>query len=357
MIKRASVHTFPATSHRIDTAPEATRNFEWTMVILSIWVLGGAYLDAWAHRHVASTLETFFTPWHAVLYSGVLATGTFLFIALLRGREAGRTWRTALPIGYGVSFLGFVLFGIAGNLDLAWHTIFGIERKYAATLSPTHLLLMLSAGLMVTGGLRSAWSSGRRRLSYTGLLSATLFLGLLIFFSQDLHPFTSQWSAVGTPPFLLNDQGEQLGVVEVIVQSAVLMGVVLFLLRRFALPTGALTILLTLTTAAIVVIWKPDPVVLIGTTGGLIGDVLLAALRPGPARPVALRVFAFVLPSSIYLLYFIGILKADGIWWPVHVWTGAVAVAGLTGLLLSFLVVGPGSSQLLREDTPLTSRA
>lgn len=357
MINATSTNAFPAVSRSLDTSTEATPRFEWTMVALSLWVLSGAYLDAWAHRHVAATLETFFTPWHAVLYSGVLATGGYLFAQLLRGRQAGRSWRTALPVGYGISFVGFVLFGIAGNLDLGWHTIFGIERSYAATLSPTHLLLMLSAGLMVTGGLRSAWSSGRRRLSYTGLLSATLFLGLLIFFSQDLHPFSSQWSAVGTPPFLLNDQGEELGVVEVIMQSAVLMGVVLFLLRRFTLPAGALTILLTLTTAAIVIIWKPDPVVLIGITGGLIGDILLGTLRPGPARPVALRAFAFLLPSSIYGLYFLGILKADGIWWPVHVWTGAVAVAGLTGLLLSFLVVGPGSSQQLREATSLTSRA
>lgn len=322
------------------------------MVILSAWVMTGAYLDAWAHRHIASTLETFFTPWHAVLYSGVLATGTFLFIQVLRGRAAGRPWRTVLPTGYGLSFLGFVLFGISGNLDLAWHTVFGIERSYAATLSPTHLLLFVSAGLMITGGVRAAWSRDERRLGYLGLLSATFLLGLFLFFSQDLHPFTSQWAAQGSwPAGILRDQGEELGVVEVILQSALLMGLVLFLISRFTLPRGALTIMLGLTTAAIVVIWKPDPVVIVGIAGGLIGDGLIALLKPSPARPFAFHAFAFLLPAAIYLSYFLGVLAADGIWWPVHVWTGAVVVAGLTGLLISYLVLGPEASHALRVGT------
>lgn len=51
------------------------------------------------------------------------------------------------------------------------------------------------------------------------------------------------------------------------------------------------------------------------------------------------------MPTAIYLLYFLGILRVDGIWWPVHVWTGAVAVAGLTGLLLSYLVLRPASDR------------
>jgi len=45
-----------------------TRRFEWTVVVLCTWLMAGAYLDAWAHRHLAR-LETFFTPWHAILYS------------------------------------------------------------------------------------------------------------------------------------------------------------------------------------------------------------------------------------------------------------------------------------------------
>ena len=340
MVSTASTHPIPGRAH-VDTPPVmASTRFQIAVLVLSGWLLGGAYLDAWAHRHVAR-LETFFTPWHAVLYSGVLAMGTFLFINLMRGREAGRSWRTALPAGYGLSFVGFVLFGIGGVLDLTWHTIFGIERSYAASISPTHLLLMGSGALMLTGGLRAAWKSGRRELGYIGLLSATGLLAMLIFFSQDLHPFINQWSAAPTPFFGYQSQFEELGVAEVILESAALMGIVLFLIRWFALPFGALTIMLTLTTGALVIIWQPDPVFFVGVVGGIIGDALLLALRPNADRPAALRIFAVTLPVAIYLTYFLGILGADGIWWPIHVWVGAIVSAGVAGLPLSYLVVPP----------------
>ena len=42
--------------------------------------LSGAWLDASAHTYVGVDLNSFFTPWHAVLYSGyaVLAIGILL---------------------------------------------------------------------------------------------------------------------------------------------------------------------------------------------------------------------------------------------------------------------------------------
>ena len=347
MITSATTRRDSDASSVVEMARHAGARFETVMVLLSGWVLGGAYLDGWAHRHIGR-LETFLTPWHAILYSGVLATGAFLFVHLMRGRDTGRSWRTALPRGYGIAFLGFCLFGIGGTLDLGWHTIFGIERSYAASISPTHLLLMASAALMVSGGLRAAWLSGTTRLGYAGLLSATALLAVFIFFSQDLHPFTSQWSAAGFVPLGFKDQWEELGVTEIILQSAILMGVILFLLGRFSLPRGALTIMLTLTTTAVVVIWQLDPIVFIGVLGGLIGDLLIAALRPSPARPLAVRSFAALLPAALYLLYFLGILKVDGIWWPFHVWTGAIVIAGVTGLLISYLAVPPTPTLPLR---------
>jgi hypothetical protein len=47
--------------------------FDWIMVALGGWLLGGLYVDGWAHNHLATTLESFFTPWHAAFYSGFMA--------------------------------------------------------------------------------------------------------------------------------------------------------------------------------------------------------------------------------------------------------------------------------------------
>src|SRR5919201_3279095 len=82
----------------IETAPPAPSRpapgFDWVVAILSCWLVGGVFVDGWAHNHMAS-LETFFTPWHAVLYSGFAAVATPLAFAWLRGVRIERPlWRS-----------------------------------------------------------------------------------------------------------------------------------------------------------------------------------------------------------------------------------------------------------------------
>src|SRR5262245_61157157 len=119
----------------IDTAAQAEsapvravrwRGFEWTMVGLSTAIVVGAHVDAWAHGHVGSTLETFFTPWHALLYASLAATTAFLVASAAWTGARPTAWVRALPDGYAPSLAGCVLFGIGGVLDMAWHLTFGI---------------------------------------------------------------------------------------------------------------------------------------------------------------------------------------------------------------------------------------
>ena len=49
------------------------RYFDLIVSLLSLWIIAGLYLDGSAHHHIPDLIETFFTPWHAVLYSGFLA--------------------------------------------------------------------------------------------------------------------------------------------------------------------------------------------------------------------------------------------------------------------------------------------
>jgi hypothetical protein len=45
------------------------RAFDWVTVALRAWLQGGGFLDGWAHHH-GRVDASFFTPWHAVLYTG-----------------------------------------------------------------------------------------------------------------------------------------------------------------------------------------------------------------------------------------------------------------------------------------------
>src|ERR1051326_6346790 len=116
--------------------------FDGLMGALSFLLMGGLYLDGWAHGH-GKVDKTFFTPWHAILYSAfALAAGCLLF-TLVSNHRRGASWLQALPSGYGLSLLGVVIFSCAAPADLVWHTIFGFEIGIEPLLSPSHLALAL----------------------------------------------------------------------------------------------------------------------------------------------------------------------------------------------------------------------
>lgn len=147
-------HAKLSTHGRLDSIGNV--RFDWIMIVSSSWLVGGLYLDGWAHHHI-TTLDTFFTPWHAVFYSGFLVTATVLVVALIRNHTKGHPWRRALPTGYELSLLGVPVFAIGGVGDMIWHMLFGIEVDVEALLSPTHLLLATGIMLIVSGPLRATW--------------------------------------------------------------------------------------------------------------------------------------------------------------------------------------------------------
>lgn len=56
--------------------------YDIIVLTLGLWCLGGLLIDSFAH--ISGTVDdTFFTPWHAVWYSGATAYGAYIFYALL----------------------------------------------------------------------------------------------------------------------------------------------------------------------------------------------------------------------------------------------------------------------------------
>lgn len=61
---------------------------EMLTVFFSAWALAGAFLDGWAHSRVIQ-FETFFTPWHAVFYTGFFAMAAWVIWTVRANRVAG----------------------------------------------------------------------------------------------------------------------------------------------------------------------------------------------------------------------------------------------------------------------------
>ncbi|HEV2579895.1 MAG TPA: WD40 repeat domain-containing protein [Ktedonobacteraceae bacterium] len=338
--------------------------FDWIFLLLSGWLVTGVYVDGWAHNHF-NIIDTFFTPWHALLYSGFLAVTSFLVVALLRNHRKGYAWENALPPGYGLSLLGIAIFGIGGVADYFWHKLFGFEVELATLLSPTHLLLAAGGLLIVSGPLRAGWAradiadaadapgtwKSALRALYSRLpliLSLTFVLSDLSFITSYAHPFVTlpatapfHSSGLGQFSIYLNDLVEAGGVVSILLQTALLFGTTLVAMRRVRLPVGTFTIMLTINLSAISVLVENFFLIPAAVLGGLVADALFWYFRPSIDRPDALRLFTFLVPVSLFSIYFLDLRLFKSVWWPIQIWMGSIVLAGFTGLLLSYVFVSP----------------
>jgi hypothetical protein len=316
--------------------------FDRLMAIVSCWFIAGTFLDGWAHTH-GLVDRTFFTPWHAVLYSGYFANAVVLTAATLLNRWRGLPWLKAIPQGYILALFGVPLFMIAGVGDLIWHTLFGFEVGIEPLLSPTHLLLAFSGLLMISGPLRAIWlrsdadvAPGWRTL-LPAVLALMATLSIFTFFTSFAHPVVDVWFV--TQP--VNDGQKSRVVAGILLQTVLLMGVLFVAMRRWRLPPGSLTLIIAIN-ASLMMVFSDSYYLIPGVLlAGLVADVLFWRLQPSEERVEALRIFAFTLPAVFYLLYFATLEITDGVTWSIHLWLGSIVMAGIVGLLLSYVMVPP----------------
>lgn len=359
-----------ATATAPDATPTRTRPLrpahlrsrdDLVTVALGLWLMVGIFVDGWAHETLGDTLESFFTPWHALFYTAFAANALWIGW-LMRHPRAGRLARWGLPWGYDLALVGVFTFGLGGFVDMLWHTAFGIETNVQALLSPPHLVLFAGVLLIVTAPLRSAWAAPGEaaptlRAFLPPLLSATSVAGFTAFMNmylwglgrvnhtQDQLRYYNQPAFTGTRRMLLNmAQTENLA--QILITTLLLVTPVLYLTLRWRLPFGSAAILYT-TVALLMgamlgyVVQFPERVLAV-TLAGLLTDALTRALRPAPARRWAFRAFAFLAPLALWLPHFALVpLRVGGEEWDKELWGGITLMAGLAGFALSLLMLPP----------------
>lgn len=127
---------------------------EGLVAVYAVGVLGallqiaGGYWDvSW---HVLGIVETFFTPPHTILYTGIaLAFGASATGLVMRGTVFRRDpTRRRFLLGLHIALVGGILQGIAGPMDYWWHDTFGFDPFL---FTPSHSLLILGIVLVGTG--------------------------------------------------------------------------------------------------------------------------------------------------------------------------------------------------------------
>lgn len=325
--------------------PQSSLRFDWANAGLAALWLSGLYIDGWAHNH-GKVDNTFFTPWHAILYSTFGLIGIFLTLTLMSNLRRGYTLRRALPRGYMLSMLGVLIFAFGGVFDFIWHSLFGFEANTEALFSPAHLLLALGFVLVQSGPLRALYAripaQSRPAWQQIGplVISLTFTVAVLAFFTQFAHPLVYETAAVkGRTDFGL--QG--LGLSSILLQCALMIAPVLWLVRRWRLPFGALMMLI-IVPGALVTVFRDSYSLLPGVVvASLIAEALYAWLKPSAERPTQFALFGFLVPIVFYGFYFLSVQLTYGIGWSIHLWAGAILMAAVVGLFLSFLMVWPQS--------------
>jgi hypothetical protein len=159
-----------------------------------------------------------------------------------------------------------------------------------------------------------------------------------VFFTQYAHP-------VIRPEADKPDGAVDIGIVSILLQTALFMGGVLFAVRHWRLPLGTFTILyvvngtLAITQGNLSLL---PAVVVASLLTGILLDLLYAVLKPTVERREMLYLFAFLAPVVVQTVYFLMLLVTSGIAWTVHLWMGSIFLSGTIGLLLSALVVPVG---------------
>jgi hypothetical protein len=318
--------------------------FDRLMAVLSCAFVGGIYLDGWAHDH-GLVDQTFFTPWHALLYGAYFACALVLLGAVIINRRHTQSWRTAIPPGYELALLGVPLFLAAAEGDLLWHTLFGFEVGIEPLLSPSHLLLAFSGILIQSSPLRAAWRRADSVASHSwgallpALLSLLVVFSIFTFFTEFAHPFLHPQLVQAAR----SDDEKSWGVANVLVQTSILMGFVLLALRRWRLPLGTFTLIFTVNGALMSALLDQQRLIPGVFVAGVFADLIYLAVKPAAERVGVLRLFALCVPLVYFLGYFVTLMLTGGINWSIHLWLGASVMTGIIGLGLSYLLVPPAS--------------
>lgn len=314
---------------------------EAAYMVCGLWMVTGLYIDGWSHQ--VDKPETFFTPWHFVLYSGFGAAAVYSGFMAVRDSRAG----VKPTIGDDrITSLGVVIFVVGAVGDGVWHELVGTEVDIEGLISPTHLALMVGGLLMVTLPVRSALRSSEPiegGALLTVVASIGLALAVVAFFLMYLSPWTEvhAFSQAYVPDSDESDLAVQHGMSMVLVTTALFTGAVLWAARHWRLPAGGAMVVFTAVALGLSGLDGFDVrlPILAATAAGMIADVLLGQGR-------SFRVVGMATGGVLWAAYFALDHLERGVEWSPSLWSGAIVFAVMTGLAV-------GLATSARSTTPV----
>lgn len=301
----------------------------WLMMPTGLWFLAGLYLDGWAHNH-GKVDNTFFTPWHAVFYSGFLAVAIVLGLLVLAAHLRGQLWQRDLPVAYRSAIIAAPLFAMGGIADLWWHETFGFEAGIEILISPPHLLLASSMFVICAAPART-WVAYRGHNQIPVILSTLAAWSVVAFMLQYNHPYGIIWPERS----VIGQTGVLVGLVSLCLHAILTTGVVLWMHDR-QLPRGSITAVLVLNALMIALMGDEYRFGWAALIAGIGIEVIQHVVRH---RSHAHQIHALTIATPLLLCgaYYIVIAATTTLLWPWSLCVSAMVTSTFCAYTLTFI--------------------
>jgi hypothetical protein len=352
--------------------PKIGENFYDPIVLsLGLWCLAGLLIDAFAH--IAGNVDdTFFTPWHAVWYSGAVAYGAYIFYAILPDGGIQQLIREPFATLKGVEsqhragVYGIIIFAVSGFGDLIWHETLGVEENTDILLSPTHIGLFIGLIMSVTAPLWSAWAdatSGKNGLSSQLLIvfgagAAWCVALLMVRYANLWFAPLQSYCYSGSLDFCDNQDYNfalEQGLKSLFIQAALTSAVLAIFLQRWKPARGAMFTLFMFHAVGVWVYSEFDSNNLtMGLTLAIAAEIVAFGYeRIGPKVYIPLMAASQVIVFMIYGLIGVGDIADTSYWiegvnihvipfgWSIHSTIGSIVVCASIGWFASLIAFPP----------------
>ncbi|MBU8829770.1 hypothetical protein [Mycolicibacterium goodii] len=321
----------------------------WILLGAALRLVTGLQLDSYAHATIPD-LETFWTPWHGVLYSGIAACG-FVLLWLLRPRlPEAITYRSVLthtPPALRLPVIGMGMLLVGGGIDTLWHNLFGIEKGLEIFTSPSHYLIIGGMVLVAAGPALMLATAPARTLRPS---SAVVVTASTVLASLPLHIYTQHASSLSHPRLGTGDDPMRTFSLDGQMLHGYFGSTVLLLLpilligRRWPLPVGMPTALVALPALLLSVMfsdtgegWLPITVALTAAVIELLARASLGGMA-GLRADTRWLLLGLLSPIVLWGSVFAVASVKDGMGWGPHVMSGVLTFAAFSGLGTAYVV-------------------
>ena len=322
--------------NKLSPTPITNQTHRRFLIFTMIWFFSGAWIDSSAHIYLIDDIETFFTPWHGVLYSGYI----FSVLVVMYIKNTMKDYK------FDIGVLGAVVFGIGGASDAIWHTLLGIETGVEPLITPSHLMLFLGAFLMLDYIFTSR--PLKETLDNASIFSAATSYGLVLFITLFINPFLNIWTFI--------QRNDELAAGSVILQAMLASFMFIYVIRFKVSPKQMSSIYLiafiyiSINTS----LGELDRTVLI-CISGLIMSVLIYQITKWyqtTNNDRKIQVSAALVAGSYGLVFVLHLLAFSGmneieLSWRFYGLGGLITTPILFGYMLGNLGVSPTSGEVV----------